>query len=174
VLLILTYWVLLLLWVYVFWLFSRVIRWGVPAIFAQASPSRLGERCRVSCWVLVRLGDPVSVLSELSLAQARGARLSGIEKWHEGSERDFSSRRRFVGFERTRVSLRRDDLAWARCNGQVWCFACISAQASWIVFLGERWTRPSDRTWCCCCFKLAQARWASLSEAGGLAWARGP
>jgi len=41
----------------VFWLFSRVIRGEFSAIFAQASLSRLGERCRVSC---LGIGSPFS------------------------------------------------------------------------------------------------------------------
>ena len=43
------------------------------------------------------------------------------------------------------------------------------------VWLAQaRGSRLSEITWCGCCFKLAQARWVSLSEAESLAWARVP
>ena len=37
-----------------------------------------------------------------------------------------------------------------------------------------RGARLSETTWCSHCFMLAQARWTSLSEADGFAWARVP
>ena len=43
------------------------------------------------------------------------------------------------------------------------------------VWLAQaRGSRLSEMMCWCCCFKLALARWASLSEAEGLAWARVP
>jgi len=47
-----------------------------------------------------------------------------------------------MGFERTRVSLRRDDLASARCLGHVWCFTCILAQARLEWVFGREMISP--------------------------------
>jgi len=66
------------------------------AIFAQASPSRLSESCRVSFWVLVRvfrLGNLCQDWATNTLAWAREARLSEVAMKLVRVERDFSSRR---------------------------------------------------------------------------------
>jgi len=64
-------------------------------------------------------------------AQASPSRLSEIATWHEGSERDFSSRRGLCGF------WANQGLAQARCLGHVWCFACTLAQARWKWVFGQ-------------------------------------
>ena len=61
-----------------------------------------------------------------------------------------------------------------------WLFDCIIVYARCVLFWVRVWLTPargsrlSEITWWCYCFKLAQARWASLSETEGLAWARVP
>jgi len=76
--------------------------------------------------------------------------LSEIARKCAHFERDFSSRRGFVGFERTRIS--------PICDA---CLRFSSGQAE------------SEITWCGLCFKLAQASWVSLGEAESLVWAMG-
>ncbi|QCE14005.1 hypothetical protein DEO72_LG11g1003 [Vigna unguiculata] len=88
--------------------------WRNSAGFAQATPSRLGESYRVLCWVLFRLsriGDPVLELSDLLLAQARDTRLSEVVMKLRVLSATSRPGEEFMGFERTRVSLRRDGLA---------------------------------------------------------------
>jgi len=99
-------------------------------------------KCVISEGICIsRSGEPIAILS-VSLRRS-GWVLSDIGscsgEWgppkrdSEGVahvERDFSFRRGFCGFERTRVSPRRDGLAWARCLGHVLVLGCSLAQAS--------------------------------------------
>jgi len=146
------------------------------------SPKRkLQNQVRVVCLVelaqasRVRIGRLGLSLRREWLAQARSWRdlcvLSAISRLGEG----------FWGFGWRTLSPRREWLAWASYRIAVVMFlskprlgeVCVLFWAK--VWLAQaRESRLSEITWCGHCFKLAQARWASLSEAEGLAWASVP
>jgi len=109
-----------------------------------------------------------------SLTQARDTHPSEIAKWLGNFERDISPKREVFGF------WAMDTLAQARVTRLSEFSKCIGVVLSrlrlsevCVLFWAKMWldqatgSRLSEITWCDCCFKLAQARRASLSEAEG-------